>query len=79
MGPDDLQQHFACVGNKRSLSAVVAISADLVFVRGLDDRMPPLLGDFFHSPTARKNVVKAQGERRVVDILPGGHLARTVS
>ena len=48
-GRDDFQQHFACMGNKRNPSIVVAIRVILLFVKDLDDcifsiagRLPPL-------------------------------------
>ena len=36
-GRDDFQQHFACMGNKRNPSIVVAIRVILLFVKDLDD------------------------------------------
>ena len=55
------------MGNERNPSEVVAVSSVLGFVKDLDDRIFPLLGDFSCSPNIGKDVVKALRECGVVD------------
>ena len=65
---DEIQQNVACVGNKRNPTAGFAISSVLrFFVKDLDDRIFPLLGDFSCYPSIDKDVVKALRECGVVD------------
>ncbi|MEP4803087.1 MAG: hypothetical protein ABJZ69_01675 [Hyphomicrobiales bacterium] len=67
-GRDDFQQNFACVGNKRNPSEVVAISSIPLFLEDVDDdRILPLLGDLSCSPNIDKELIKALGECGVID------------
>ena len=65
---DDCQQNFSCMRNKRNPSVVVAISWVLHFVKDLDDRIFPLLGDFSRYPHIDKDVVKALDDFGVVEV-----------
>ena len=55
----NFQQYFACMGNQRTPSAIVAIRAIPLFGRDLDDRIFPLLGDCFRYPYIDKDAVEA--------------------
>ena len=63
---DDFQQTISCVAYKRSLSVVFAVSCFLLFVKDLDDRIFPMLGDFSSYRKIDKDVVKALSECGVV-------------
>ena len=52
---------------KRNPSVVVAVSSVLLFVKDLEGRIFPLLGDLSCYPNIDKDVVKALGECGVVD------------
>ena len=54
------------MSNKRNPSAVVAISA-VFFVKDLDDRIFPLLGDFSRYLNIDKDVVKALDVFEVIE------------
>ena len=55
------------MSNKRSPSVVVAIWAVLRFVKDLDDRIFPLLGDFSRYLNIDKDVVKALDVFEVIE------------
>ena len=42
-GRNDFQQQFTCIGNKRNPSAVAAVRAISLLVKGLNDRVFPLI------------------------------------
>ena len=55
------------MGDMRNPSVIVAIRAILLFVKDLDDRIFPLLGDFSCYPYIDKDAVEALDEFRVIE------------
>ena len=68
-GRNYFQLQFACRINKQNppLSVVVAIRAILLLAKDLDDRMFPLLGEFFRDPNVDKDVVKPLEDSGVIE------------